>query len=296
MITTKEKVIVSILRKVLNFTVLGSRALEPITKYPIIKKELNIKTNYQKTKVVLHYPKEKINDILPIFVNFHASGFVFGSEQMDEKWCSYLSGRTNCIVANVDYPLAPENKFPIPLYDSYEVMCHLNKNHKELNIDQNYIAVGGHSAGGNIATGITFLAREKKDFQLCFQILDYPPLDLSISPNDRPKGDIPPFVAKIFSDMYPGAGNDPKNPLISPIYQKDMKDLPPALIITAENDPLRIEGYKYYENLLSAGNKAFHKQFKNAKHGFTHIGNYKDAEDAWNLMSDKLIEVFNQKR
>ncbi|OMF70002.1 esterase [Paenibacillus peoriae] len=258
------------------------------------RKERIIPTSVGDSRVIVYEPSHRSADPLPVFVNFHGSGFVMGSAEMDDPWCPVITERANCVVVNVDYRLAPEYKFPIPLQESYDVTQWLYEHPDVLNVDPQRIAVGGHSAGGNLAAALCLMARDRKEFPIIYQVLDYPPLDIATDPKLKPQFEkaIPPRVAKIFNESYLHSPEEARNPLVSPIFAESLHNLPPALIITAELDSLADEAELYAKRLIEADVPVTYKKYMGAAHAFTHSGDLAVAENAWHLMSDQLKLAF----
>ncbi|MGV7118976.1 alpha/beta hydrolase [Paenibacillus kyungheensis] len=263
---------------------------------PQVKQEQRvIPTTYGDAPVTVHIPDREVAHPLPVFVNFHGGGFVMGDPKMDDPWCSVIADRAECIVINVDYVLAPEHKFPAPVYQSYEVVKWIAEHAEELHIDAKRIAVGGHSAGGNLAAAICLLNKERGDeLNIVYQVLDYAPLDLATDPEQKPQFPeaIPNDISRIFNACYLENPEDARNPLASPVFAPSLTGLPSALVITAERDSLAAETVGYAKQLEEAGVQVTAKQYAGAAHGFTHNGELAVAEDAWHLMSDKLKEAF----
>ncbi|WIM40290.1 alpha/beta hydrolase [Paenibacillus sp. PK4536] len=267
---------------------------------PQVKQESRmIPTSYEDAPVTVHIPDRELADPLPVFVNFHGGGFVMGNPKMDDPWCSVIADRAECIVVNVDYLLAPEYPFPVPVYQSYEVVKWIAEHATELNIDATRIAVGGHSAGGNLAAAICLLNKERgNELNIVYQVIDYAPLDLDTDPAQKPQFPeaIPNDISRIFNACYLEHPEDGRNPLASPVFAPSLTGLPSALVITAERDSLAAETVGYAKQLEEAGVTVTAKQYAGAAHGFTHNGDLAVAEDAWHLMSDKLKEAFTAKQ
>lgn len=267
---------------------------------PQVKQESRmIPTSYEDAPVTVHIPDRELADPLPVFVNFHGGGFVMGNPKMDDPWCSVIADRAECIVVNVDYLLAPEYPFPVPVYQSYEVVKWIAEHATELNIDATRIAVGGHSAGGNLAAAICLLNKERgNELNIVYQVIDYAPLDLDTDPAQKPQFPeaIPNDISRIFNACYLEHPEDGRNPLASPVFAPSLTGLPSALVITAERDSLAAETVGYAKQLEAAGVTVTAKQYAGAAHGFTHNGDLAVAEDAWHLMSDKLKEAFTAKQ
>ncbi len=268
--------------------------LKPLITYKVERYERFIPTSVGDSRALIYYPLLSKSEPLPVFVNFHGGGFVFGSAMMDDPWCPVIANQAGCVVVNVDYRLAPEHKFPIALYECYDVVQWLYQNPDIFHIDPQRIAVGGHSAGGNLAAAICLLAKKRQQFPIVFQVLDYPPLDLVTDPELKPKFEtgISPRISKIFNECYLHSPEEASNPLVSPILAENLQHLPAALIITAEYDSLADEAEVYADHLKKAGVEVIYQKFQGVSHGFTHSGTQEAAEKAWNLISEGLIKAF----
>ncbi|MGB4587813.1 MAG: alpha/beta hydrolase [Clostridiaceae bacterium] len=243
-----------------------------MAKYPIKEiREMFIPTRTEDAHIYVHYPLGG-NAPYPVYVNIHGGGFVKGHFQVDELFCRKIANKVGCVVIDIDYKLAPEFMFPYALNECYDVIKWAYDHSEELSIDKNRIALGGHSAGGNLAAGIALMANESNDFKLACQILDYPSLDLLTDPANKNFIDpvIPLEKARLYNDMYVNE-EDKSNPLASPVFASTemLKDLPPTLILTAELDRLRDEAEKYALLLIQAGVGVSVKRFIGARHGFT---------------------------
>lgn len=270
------------------------QALRPLATSKIERYEQFIPTSIGDSRVWVYCPSTTKVESLPVFVNFHGGGFVFGSAKTDDPWCPFIADQAGCVVVNVDYRLAPEYKFPIALYECYDVVQWLYQNPAKLHIDPRRIAVGGYSAGGNLAAAICLLAKKRQQISIKFQVLNYPPLDLATDPELKPKykTSIPPRLSKIFNECYLHSMEEAKNPLVSPIFADDLEHLPAALITTAEYDSLADEAEVYADRLKKAGVEVFYQKFKGVSHGFTHSGDRESAENAWELIIEHLRRAF----
>jgi len=253
--------------------------------------EYEVPTRAGDTRVLFYSPGGRA---LPVFVNIHGGGFVMGSAGDDDVYCRRLANAAGCAVANVDYRLAPEHKFPVALEECYDVVRWVHDGAAALGVDPARIAVGGHSAGGNLAAAICLLARARREFAAVFQVLDYPPLDLTIDPYGQDSRDelLSPKARVFFNDCYFNTPEDARNPLVSPLLAGDLAGLPPALVIAAEYDPLRNDGERYARRLAAAGVDATYRLFAGCSHAFTHFGPAAAADEAWNLIAAKLREAF----
>nr|WP_225983680.1 MULTISPECIES: alpha/beta hydrolase [Bacillaceae] len=294
MLVLNQKILAKTIRMMERKMVQAS-FLKPSIKPNVEREERLIETNLGNTRVITYRPNRNTEGPLPVFVNMHGGGFVMGSAELDDAWCPVIADRASCLVVNIDYHLAPEYKFPAAIYECYDILKWLYENPNVLQVDNKRIAVGGHSAGGNLAAALCLLNKEREQIPLVKQILNYPPLDLATDPDlkFKHKKAIPPRLAKLFNESYLKSMKDAENPLVSPVYAEDLEDLPPALIITAEFDSLADEADYYASQLEEAGVTVKKKRYMEAAHAFTHTGELKQAEEAWHLISDELKEAFS---
>jgi acetyl esterase len=254
----------------------------------------------------VYYPPTEQTERLPVFVNLHGGGFVLGFAEGDDIYCRLLANEARCVVVNVDYLLAPENPFPGALEECYRLMKWIRKNPDALKIDPHRMGIGGHSAGGNLAASVCLLANERKEFSIQCQIVDYAPLDLATPPTLKnligsatavgEQADEFLELAEKYNGWYLQKKGDGFNPLASPLFATDLVDLPPALIIAAENDVLLVEDEQYARRLLAAGVEVEYKLFTGCDHGFTHWGPREAARDAWMLMAAFLDKYLSSTR
>ncbi len=273
------------------------KPVEPniMAQYPVKKtKEMFVKTRNGDSHIYIHYPLDTEGPI-PLYVNIHGGGFIKGHFQVDELFCRKIVNKVHCVVIDVDYKIAPEFMFPYALNECYDVVKWAYENCKELGIDKNKIALGGHSAGGNLAAGITLMAEKSKDFSIAYQVLDYPPLDLFTDPaakNDFVDTAISHEKARIYNALYIKE-EDKNNPLASPVFAstQQLKGLPPTLIITAELDTLCDEAEKYASMLIEAGVEVTAKRFLGSTHSFT-INLKEGYKDAVKMIVKALNNAF----
>ncbi|MDR7867653.1 MAG: alpha/beta hydrolase [Sporomusaceae bacterium] len=253
-----------------------------------------VRTGAGDTRVLVYRPAGQVRGPLPVFVSFHGGGFVMGSADDDDGWCRRIADAAGCAVVNVDYRLAPEHRFPVALEECYDVAKWVCADADGLGVDPGRLAVGGHSAGGNLAAGLCLLAKARREFSVVYQVLDYPPLDLTVDPYAAVTGDklMTPATRAFFTACYVSAPQDVHNPLLSPLLADDLSGLPAALVITAEHDPLRSDGERYAARLKDAGVEVTYRMFPGCMHAFTHFGPEEAALEAWRLIEDKLRAAF----
>lgn len=256
--------------------------------------ERMVPTAAGETLVLIYHPCGLPEKPWPVYLNIHGGGFVQGSTQDDDGWCRQIAAAVGCAVVNIEYHLAPEQQFPLQLEECYDVAKWLQAQAAVNGFDPLRIAVGGSSAGGNFAAALCLLARQRQDFNFCFQVLNYPPLDFSIDP--ATKGDTDTLLTAraqaFFTACYLGDASDALNPLASPLLADTLADLPPALIITAEHDPLRAEDEAYAKRLAADGVAVKYQMFAGCFHAFTHLGPEPAAIQAWELIQTQLKQAF----
>ena len=209
----------------------------------------------------------------PVYVYFHGGGWCMGNIAMTDGECRHVARDVGCVVVSVDYHLAPEHKFPIPLEDCYVATTWVVEHAAELAVDPERVAVGGGSSGGNLAAGVALMARDRGEPKLVLQILDVPAIDSRMKTRSMEENAEGYMLTKEtmqgFWDYYLRGPDDARNPYASPAFAEDLSRLPPALVLTAEYDPLRDEGEEYGRRLQAAGVPATVSRYNGMIHGFT---------------------------
>lgn len=223
----------------------------------------------------LYYPDCEPQESLPLVVYFHGGGWSFGSIETHDNVCRTLCAGATCMVASVEYHLAPEHKFPRAVHDAIEASLWARENAAALGADPAKIVLAGDSAGANLATVTALAARDRGQPDLLCQLLIYPATDMSMSyPSHKTFGDGYRLTRPLMvwsSTNYLRDGRDIMNPRASPLYAEDHSGLPPAIIITAGFDPLMDEGKAYAVKLGEAGVEVQYRCFDNLIHGFINL-------------------------
>jgi len=209
----------------------------------------------------------------PALVFFHGGGWVVGDLDTHDVTCRSLTNQAGCVTVSVDYRLAPEHKFPAAVEDAFAATRWVVDHAAELGVDPRKVAVGGASAGGNLATVVGLIAIERGGPQLAFQLLIYPVTDAALdTPSARAitSDDFPLSRADMewFWRQYLRDDADRAHPYASPARAKSLAGLPPVLVITAEIDPLCDEGERYAAALERAGVAARLTRYEGVTHGF----------------------------
>lgn len=257
----------------------------------IFGEEIFIPTRDGKTRCLIYKSKSN-KSMSPVFFDVHGGGFIMGAPENDDKFCNLVRNELDITVISIDYRLAPEYKCPTDKNDAYDVVSYVSSHNNEFGIDPNNMAIGGHSAGGNISTVVCMMAKEKNKFSFKCQVLDYPPLDLVTPASDKfyTEGAIPPERAELFDKCY-RAEEYAKNPYCSPVFatNEELKNLPPAIVLTCEIDSLRDEAEDYAQKLVRAGVETTAKRFYGVRHGFSISGfELPESKEAHKMMVDGL--------
>ena len=222
--------------------------------------------------------------VLPVLVYYHGGGWTIGDLDTHDTLCRELCNLSGCAVVAIDYRMGPEHRFPAAVDDALAATYWVREQAATLGIDASRLAVGGDSAGGNLAAVVAIAARDAGDLPIAFQLLIYPATDMRCvhaSHTSNGQG----FVLtsdsiRYFHDNYI---DDPRHDLdwrASPLLHTDLSRLPPALVLTAGYDPLRDEGHQYAVALTQAGNRASYLCFERQIHGFITMGRVLDEANA----------------
>ncbi|MFN0039534.1 MAG: alpha/beta hydrolase [Burkholderiales bacterium] len=239
----------------------------------------------------------KAEEKLPVLLWFHGGGFVIGSLDTHDSVCRVLGNQGDCIVVSVDYRLAPEHKFPAAVDDCMAALKWVATHAPEFGGDAKRIAVGGDSAGANLATVAAILARDAGQPKLAFQLLFYPcvaPEMESASHRKFAEGyALTRNTMAWFYKNYLHSRSDEKDFRFAPLQADDLSNLPPALVVVAGFDPLRDEGVDYARRLIEAGNAVRLSNYEGMIHGFVLMGGVVDAaRNATTEAAQALREAF----
>lgn len=223
---------------------------------------------------------------LPLYVYCHGGGWVIGNLDTHDGLCRTLAARSGAIVAAVDYRLAPEHRFPAALEDAWAATVWLAEHGASLGAEPGQLAVGGDSAGANLAAGVALRARDY-DLGLKLQLLAFPVLDYDLSRDSyREHDQIGPSIEAMgwFWSHYLGTEADPADPRASPLRAPDLGGVAPAMVLTAEYDTLRDEGDAYARRLAEAQVPVDHRRYPGQIHCFYRLGAVTDQ--AWACLDD----------
>jgi acetyl esterase len=221
------------------------------------------------------------DDTVPALVYFHGGGWVIGDLDTHDSLCRHLANAARCIVVAVDYRLAPEHKFPAAVEDCFAATSWIAREAAALGIDRERLAVGGDSAGGNLAAVVSLIARDRGAPELCCQALLYPTVECGMThaSHDRfaERYLLTRPTMKWFREHYLRGPADVDDWRASPLRAADLSGVAPALVLTAGNDVLCDEGEAYAGRLQQAGVPVQLRHFPDQIHGFLTMGKIIEA-------------------
>ena len=233
-------------------------------------KDLEVPGPAGRIPVRVYRPSERTD--LPVLVYVHGGGWAICSIETHDVTCRELANAAGCAVVSVGYRLAPEHRFPAAPEDCYAALEWVARHAASIGADPARIAVGGDSAGGNLAAVVSLIARERGGPRLRHQLLVYPVTDHAFeTPSYRENAKGPLLTTEMmrgFWGLYLAREEDGRNPHASPLRAADLSGLPPAQVITAEYDPLRDEGEAYARRLAAAGVPVVQRRYDGMIHGF----------------------------
>ena len=230
---------------------------------------------------------------LPVLVYFHGGGWVIGDLDTHDVLCRQLALGAGCAVVAVDYRMGPEHRFPAAVDDCLAATRWVGANAATLGVDPSRLAVGGDSAGGNLAAVVAIAARDAGGPPIAYQLLIYPATDQRrVAPSHTTNAQGYLLTADSMRYYHDHYIDDPKHDLdwrASPLLAPDLSGLPPALVLVAGYDPLRDEGVQYAQKLTEAGVRTALVSFERQIHGFVPMGRALDeANEAVAMCADAL--------
>ena len=289
-----------------NIEVEASRRLADIKKLDAMRifvKKLDTKVynGTYEVPVRLYFPSEEAmsgdpveGEKYPVLLFFHGGGWVTESVENYDRVCSRMAQSTGHIVMSVEYRLAPEYRFPVPLEDCYAAAKALYTGHLVLPVAPDRITIIGDSAGGNLAAAVCLKARDTGDFAPKKQILIYPAVNNCYTKKSPYKSvqengqDYLLTAVKMedYLKLYESSTEDRQNPYFAPILAKDLSHMPETLILTAEFDPLRDEGEEYGKRLKEANNYVEIHRIPDALHGYFALGiRFLHVQESFEIMN-----------
>lgn len=250
------------------------------------ERDFAIPTRVGDTLVHYYRPKQAENKTLPLLILLHGGGFVKGRRDQDIVFCRNICSRSGCAILDIDYVPTPAMRYPGQVYASYDVLLYCASHAAELKIDRDRIAMGGHSAGGNLTAGALLLSVDHGTFLPAMMILSYAGLDNKTPALSRRNGDGNPRIPPWKSDLYQKLYVDPEDadqPYCSPLFASDeqLRHLPPTVMLYCNNDMFCDEAEQFQTRLLHLGIPVYAKRFLHSDHGFLvqRKGEYQIAEN-----------------
>ncbi|HET6968611.1 MAG TPA: alpha/beta hydrolase, partial [Ornithinibacter sp.] len=229
---------------------------------------------------------------VPVVMWFHGGGWVLGNVVGYDPTCTFIAAAVGCVVVSVDYRMAPEHRAPVAVEDCVDATTWVGVNGDVLRADTSRMAVAGDSAGGNLAAVVAQVLRDHGDTRLRHQALIYPATDMTMSsPSVREHANAAMLTKRsmdAFRDHYVAPGHDLRDPLLSPLFGR-LDGLPPALVQTADLDPIRDDGIRYAAALRDAGVPVRLTNYLKVPHGFAVVPGAAPAvgrQQRWELASE----------
>lgn len=269
--------------KPLSFT--GSEVADPDS--------VLIPTRHGKVRCDLYRPRQDSDP--PIYTHFHGGGFLMRYPEMDDFFARFVVRYSGAAVVNVDYDVAPQRRYPVAQEQAHDVVAWLGDHGAQWGLDAGRIAVGGFSAGGNLAASACLQARDNDSVRPVLQLLGVPSLDvggdISDKHVDRARPMISNNVLRLIRATYFRDVARRTEPYASPLRAENLTGLPPTVVVTAEYDRLRAEGDAYADRLRDAGVDVVHHVVPGRDHYFLN-GSQAHAREMLDLLAGSLAEAF----
>lgn len=283
----------------------GRALLEEVQSSPVDKYNVDIEdTTFTSEKFgdvpVRFIRPEGSSEKLPVIFYIHGAGWVFGSAKTYDKLVRELAVRTHSVVVFPEYTLSPEAKYPTAIEQNYDVLQQLKDISHEKNLDIHKLTVAGDSVGGNMATVMTIMTKQRNGLPINQQLLYYPVTNAEFDTESYHQFAENYFLAKEgmqwFWDQYTTDANERDEITASPLKAsvEELKDLPSAMILNAEADVLRDEGEAYANKLREAGVEVTHMRFQGIIHDFVMV-NSMDQTNATRAAMDISTNWINKK-
>lgn len=247
-----------------------ARAVDPVPVGSV--EELQIPGPGGEFQALAYTPKDA-NGPLPLLIYYHGGGHVIGSPETHDPTARNLCAGARCKVVSVNYRKAPEHKFPAAVEDSFAALQWCTANASTIGVDASRIAVGGDSAGANLAAVTALMARDARGPALSFQLLIYPVADYRCKSDSYERyskgyGLLEAETMAWFRNHYLNSAADANDWRASPLLAPDLSGLPPAKVMTAQYDVLHDDGAALAEALDAAGNSVSYEEYPGMIHGF----------------------------
>jgi len=247
----------------------------------------------------IYRPSDEPN--LPALVFIHGGGWVIGTMDGSEQLIRSLANKGNFIVVAVGYQKAPEHAFPIPFDDCYATTTWVFENAADLGINPTQIGVGGVSAGANLASAVALKARDTSECELAFQMLVVPCNNADLNYPSATENESGFMLSKQamtwFWSQYLQNPQDRENSYAVPTQAKTFSGLAPAIVITAQYDPLRDDGFEYSQLLANAGVETIYREFPGMVHGFISLAaSIPQAFECQQFLADQINAILDRQK
>jgi acetyl esterase len=248
--------------------------------------------------VRLYKPDGAQSSGLPLLLFLHGGAWILGDLESHDAACRLLAAASGCAVLAVGYRLAPEHAFPAGLQDCNSAFDWAIEHTAELGCDPTRIALGGESAGANLAAAAAIYRRDQGQSQPLFQLLVHPATDLTLRQPSIDEIQVGGLTRQFLEHCiaYYAGGTALDVPLVSPLLAKDLSGLPPAMVYTVEVDPLRDDGENYALALAKAGNEVHVQRLLALPHGFMFLPiTIASVEAAFRLLGARVADYFRNR-
>ena len=255
--------------------------------------KLRVPTRHGTVSCDLYTPKD---DGLPppVYVHLHGGAFVMRHPRMDDFFARFVAAECRAAVLNVDYDVAPQVRYPVAQEQAHDAAAWVAAHGDRIGVDGDRVAVGGFSAGGNLAASAVLQARDRRSFVPALQVLGVPALDIAGDPDGKtspvPTPMVSPSLLRLVRSTYFRDKARRAEPYASPLLAPDLSGLPPAVVVTAEYDVLRAEGDAYAARLAESGVDVVHRVVTGRDHDFLE-GDRERARSTLDLVAHRLREA-----
>lgn len=257
-----------------------------------------VPTRHGSVRCLVQRPRDD-DGTAPAYLHFHGGAFVMRHPEMDDFFTRYVASECGAVVVSVDYDVAPQARFPVAQHQAHDVLAWVAAHGDVLRAESARPAVGGFSAGGNLAASAVLQARDSGAFEASYQLLGVPSLDVAEDVATKvataPHGMVSASLLRLVRATYFRDPDTRGDGLASPLLAHDLAGVPPALVITAERDVLRREGDRYAVRLRAAGVPVEHVTVPGVDHYFLH-GPQQQARDLMELMANGLRRALGAQR